>query len=241
MKIIILLLSLGLVASCGTDNRYADTLASGDEQQTKQGSNTGKIVGGVAAGAVVAACIVVNIKKRCIPFAKKLARKGTKIEAQKTTDAVPQKEVDELLTKLREAEIRKTEKQKSKQQQLYGDNSDATTKSASDTATKSASDTATESAVEADKPKTIRAEIENAQSFTKEEDARKFDMFLERSKSLADHDKIEKLMKGGSRIGSEKAEKHLFEAQEKALKQLLDEGKLTPEDIKKIRESAGLN
>ena len=42
MKIIILLLSLGLVVSCGTDSRYADTLASGDEQPTEQGSNTQK-------------------------------------------------------------------------------------------------------------------------------------------------------------------------------------------------------
>ena len=74
MKIIILLLSLGLVASCGTDSRYADTLASGDEQPTEQGSDTHKKIVGVAVGAVVggaaSACFVV-FKKRCIPFSNK--------------------------------------------------------------------------------------------------------------------------------------------------------------------------
>ena len=74
MKTFILVLSLGLVASCGTENRYADTLASGDERQNKQGGNTGKIVVGTVAGVILTSCVVAGLKKRCVPFVKRITK-----------------------------------------------------------------------------------------------------------------------------------------------------------------------
>lgn len=77
MKTFNLVLLLGLVASCGTENRYADTLASGEEQQTKQGGNTSKIVAGTVAGAIIATCVVVGLKNRadvCVPFVKRITK-----------------------------------------------------------------------------------------------------------------------------------------------------------------------
>ena len=56
--------------------KYAETQTNlnGDEHQPKEGGHTGKIVGGVIVGAVVTACVVSGLKKRCIPFVKRITR-----------------------------------------------------------------------------------------------------------------------------------------------------------------------
>ena len=83
MKRVILLLSWGIVASCGTPPSYTKTLA--DEQGTsEQDSKVGKIAAGVAVGAVIAvgaACIAMNLKKRCIPIIKRMGRNTKKAKS----------------------------------------------------------------------------------------------------------------------------------------------------------------
>jgi len=94
MKAIILLLSWGIVASCGTPPSHTKTLA--DEQGTaEKESKVGKIAAGVAVGAVIAvgaACVAMNLKKRCIPIIKRMSRntkkgRGTVFETQKPSSA----------------------------------------------------------------------------------------------------------------------------------------------------------
>ena len=94
MKHIILLLSWGIVASCGTPPSHTKTLA--DEQETaEKESRVGKIATGVAVGAVIAvgaACVAMNLKKRCIPIIKRMSRntkkgKGTSFENKKPSSA----------------------------------------------------------------------------------------------------------------------------------------------------------
>ena len=75
MKFVIFILSLGIISSCGTDTRYSQTLEA-EQNETGQ-TDTGKVVkiaGGVVAGAIVTACIVAGVKKRCIPIAKRITR-----------------------------------------------------------------------------------------------------------------------------------------------------------------------
>ena len=71
MKFVVILLLLGIISGCGTDTRYSHTL---EAEQDKTGqTDTGKvakIAGGVVAGAIVAACVVTGVKKRCIPSVK---------------------------------------------------------------------------------------------------------------------------------------------------------------------------
>lgn len=75
MKFVVILLLLGIISGCGTDTRYSQTL---ETEQDKTGqtdsSKVAKIAGGVVAGAIVTACIVTGVKKRCIPFVKKITR-----------------------------------------------------------------------------------------------------------------------------------------------------------------------
>lgn len=94
MKTIILLLSWGIVASCGTPPSHTKTLA--DEQGApEKESKVGKIAAGVAVGAVIAvgaACVAMNLKKRCIPIIKRMSRntkkgKSTVFETKKPSSA----------------------------------------------------------------------------------------------------------------------------------------------------------
>ena len=188
MKIIILLLSLGLVASCGTDSRYADTLASGDEHQTEQGGHTSKIVAGVAV-AVVATCVVVGLKKRCVPFVKRITR----------TDDFSK----EIRQGIKDGEITKKE------------------------------------------AKEFRKAMKGFDQLLPEEKA--LALYQERIELLTDQEKVTEFIRKGMSEGKSVADieeltVYQKEINQKALQQLLDEGKITPEDAKKIKEiTPGLN
>lgn len=85
MKFFTLLLALGLATGCGTDASYTRTLASEEErEQTKEGNRALKIAG-IAAGVALGCVIAGVVKNKCIPFAKKVARK---VEDGTTTKSV---------------------------------------------------------------------------------------------------------------------------------------------------------
>ena len=180
MKIIILLLSLGLFASCGADTRYADTLTSGDEHQPKEGGHTGKIVGGVIVGAVVTACVVSGLKKRCIPFVKRITR----------TDDLSK----EVRQAIKDGEITKKE---AKAIMRGGD----------------------------------QIILPNDEALT---------LFNKRVESLTDREKVTELISQGRAEGKypneiDELTRYQKEINQKAIQQLVDEGKITPKDAKELK------
>ena len=178
MKTFILLLSLGLVVSCGTDNRYAETLAT-DDKQTEQSNNTAKIVGGVAV-VILATCVVAGLKKRCVPFVKRITR----------TDGLGK----EVRQAVKDGEMTKEEAKAAE--------------------------------------KAIRA-FEDVLP-----DRKNLDLFQERVESLTDQDKLAKMIRegGGSVAGNEKVTRYQEDIIGKAIKQLLDEGKITPKEAKELED-----
>ena len=113
MRFVGLLLAIGMVVSCGTDTSYTRTLANEESPQQETGTSSSKVltITGAGIGVVVAACVAANLKKRCIPFVKKIARIGENGKPRKAVDSptreVPQEELDEVLEKAKKAEQRK--------------------------------------------------------------------------------------------------------------------------------------
>ena len=92
MKLLVLLSVLGLAVGCGTDVNHTRTLASEEEtEQTKKGNRALKIAG-ITAGVALAGCVIVGVvKKKCIPFAKKVAQNVEDAKTSKSAD--PSKKV----------------------------------------------------------------------------------------------------------------------------------------------------
>lgn len=89
MRFIGLLLAIGMVISCGTDTSYTRTLANEESPQQETGKSSSKVltITGVGVGVIVATCVAVNLKKRCVPFVKKITRIGENGKTKKTEKA----------------------------------------------------------------------------------------------------------------------------------------------------------
>lgn len=100
MKFLRLLVMLAVITGCGIDARYSHTL---DEEANDR---TTEVVAGTVAGVIVVTCMIAGVKKRCIPFAKKIAKID---DASKQARKNHKQNVEELRKLYEEGEISKEE------------------------------------------------------------------------------------------------------------------------------------